>query len=70
MKNKVYILKGRYGLIHRLIHIGKNTFKIDLDDNASACFRCGGTNREDLEFVDPPGGPFIAKNTFLPEIKS
>ena len=69
MIHKIYTIKARYGIKHKLEHIGRNKFRLDLDDNAGALIRCGGTNRDDLEFVDPHGGPFISKNMYLEEIK-
>lgn len=69
MQEKTVILYGRYGYKHKLIRIAKGVYEYKSDPESGEYMRLGGNDRKDLDFIDPSGGPFIAKNSFIPELR-
>lgn len=69
MQEKTVILYGRYGYKHKLIRIARGVYEYKPDPESGECMRLGGKNYKDLDFIDPSGGPFIAKNSFIPELR-
>lgn len=69
MQEKRVILHGRYGYKHELIRVKKGIYEYKPDSRSGGYMRLGGTDKKDLNFIDPSGGPFIAKNSFIPELR-
>lgn len=64
---KTILLKSRYGEIHKLKRIGGNTSRLFLFAPVDDYYRLGYEENSDnnLNFVDPSGGPFIQKGAMI-----
>ena len=62
---KEILLPARYGLTHKLKHVGKNLWEIVFDKKATGTYRCIGFEGEhnignSIRALDPEGGPFLS----------
>ena len=64
---KVILLKSRYGETHRLERIGGSDSHLFLFVPSDDYYRVGFNENEkdDYDFVDPSGGPFIQVGSIL-----
>lgn len=58
------LLPARYGLTHKLKHLGNNLWKIEFDKNSTGTYRLIGFDGEHgigsfVHALDPEGGPFL-----------
>lgn len=62
---KTILLKSRYNEIHKLERIGESNSHLFLFVPADDYYRVGlkGDKKDDYDFVDPSGGPFIHVGT-------
>lgn len=59
------LLPARYGLTHKLKHVGGNLWKIEFDKNSTGTYRLIGFDGEHgigslVHALDPEGGPFLS----------
>ena len=67
---KTILLKSRYNEIHRLERIGESNSHLFLFVPADDYYRVGlkEDKKDDYDFVDPSGGPFIHVGTFFEDL--
>lgn len=67
---KTILLKSRYNEIHRLERIGESNSHLFLFVPADDYYRVGlkEEGKDDYDFVDPSGGPFIHVGTFFKDL--
>ena len=67
---KTILLKSRYNEIHRLERIGESDSHLFLFVPADDYYRVGlkEDGKDDYDFVDPSGGPFIHVDTFFEDL--
>ena len=62
---KEILLPARYGLTHKLKHVGGNLWIIEFDKNSTGTYRLIGFDGEHkigslVHALDPEGGPFLS----------
>lgn len=61
---KGHLIKGRYGLKHYLIPVLDDDSLYELQTDKKTCYvRYIGNDKDNLEAIDPEGGPFISKES-------
>lgn len=66
MSNKGHLMRGRYGLKHYLVQDSEDDYLYEFQvDKNSNYTRYIGDSKDNLEAVDPEGGPFISKGSKL-----
>jgi hypothetical protein len=65
---KTYKVLSRYKAAHKFIELDENTFQFFPHKDDNPYMRAGFNEQGNIEFIDPPGGPFIRVGYSLNEL--